>query len=48
MKSKRRDYEDPSGYLRRLIIIGIAIFAVLTMVFIASLLLGGFSWHVAP
>ena len=48
MKWKRRDYEDPSGYIRRLIIIGITIFAVLTIVIIAIVLLGEFSWYVAP
>ena len=48
MKWRRRDYEDPSGYIRRLIIIGITIFAVLTIVIIAIVLLGEFSWYVAP
>lgn len=48
MKWRRRDFEDPSGYIRRLIIIGIAILAALTIVVIAIALLGGFSWQVVP
>ena len=46
MKCKQQDYEDSSGYIRRLIITGIAILSALAVVIISAKLLGEFIWHV--